>query len=55
MLHDVSQVRGDQDVEGAPFLEGYFDRVRKLNASHSWIPESVRGMRKKSWFPEHEN
>jgi hypothetical protein len=52
MLHDVSQVRGDQDVESIPFLEAYFDRVRALNASHSWIQESMRGVRKKIWFPE---
>lgn len=51
-LHDVSQVRGDQDVESVPILEAYFDRVRKLNASHAWVAESMRGMRKKIWFPE---
>jgi hypothetical protein len=51
-LHEAMQNRGDLDVESVPNLEAYFDRVRKLNAEHSWMPESARGLRKKIWFPE---
>jgi len=51
-LHEAMQNRGDLDVESVPNLEEFFDRVRKLNAEHSWIPESAKGMRKKIWFPE---
>lgn len=51
-LHEAMENKGDRDVESVPYLEAYFDRIRKLNASHAWVDESMRGMRKKIWFPE---
>jgi hypothetical protein len=51
-LHEVSQNRGDQDVESVPCLEVHFERLRKLNTAHAWVSESARGTRKKIWFPE---
>jgi len=52
LLHDLSHIKGDNDVESPQHLEAYFERVRKLNATHSWVSESMRGLKKKIWFPE---
>lgn len=52
LLHDLSHIKGDNDLESPQHLEAYFERIRKLNASHSWVSESMRGMKKNIWFPE---